>query len=472
MRLFSCRYLLLLACAAGLQATVAPLAAQRLEMERVEPSHPGALLVAVLAQALIAGDSAGVMNYVLQHADVGADRERLIERTLVVLRAVQAMDRPQLGGFMAAVGGVEAAMVDLHNADGTGFSVIVRTAGKPPRIQDVGRGMAPPRTVERFSSFEALDASLTERAANDVFSGVVLAARHDEVLFHRAYGMANREEQVPVRPGTRFNLGSGNKQFTAIAVLRLAQEGRLELDTPAGRYLSGLPAEIADHVTIRHLLQHRSGLGDFMRHPQYDADRTRSRTTTDLLRLVADETPSFEPGTQRLYSNSGYVVLGAVVEALTGRPYHDVVREWVFEPAGMTGTGPDGPGQHPDAAIGYASSQPGQGGTPISNESFRPRPSSAGGGYSTAEDLLKFSRALLANRLLDAAHTRLLLARFDDTVAAGEIRSWELGGGLGGISASLMVDVPSGDVAVVLANRSHPVAGAIAAAVMRDLLGR
>jgi CubicO group peptidase (beta-lactamase class C family) len=470
MRVFSCRYLLLLTCAAALQGEIQPLSAQRLEMESVEPSHPGARLVAELAQALIAGDSAGVMTYVLRHADADSDRERLIERTMVVLRAVQAMDRPQLGGFMATVGGVQAAMVDLYDSDGSGFSVIVRTAGNPERIQDVGRGMAPPRPV--FRSFEALDANLTERADDEVFSGVVLAARGADVLFHRAYGMADRDRQIPARTDTRFNLGSGNKQFTAVAVLRLAQEGRLALDAPAGRYLRGLPAAIADHVTIRQLLQHRSGLGDFMRHPQYDADRLASRTTSDLLRLVADETLAFEPGTQRLYSNSGYVVLGAVVETLTGRPYHDVVREWVFAPAGMTRTGPDGPGQHPDAAIGYASSPPGDGATLMSNESFRPRPSSAGGGYSTAEDLLKFSRALLANRLLDPEHTRLLLARFDAGAAGGEIRSWELGGGLGGISASLLIDVPSGDVAVVLANRSHPVAGQIAAAVMRDLLDR
>jgi CubicO group peptidase (beta-lactamase class C family) len=469
MAVFRSRYLLLLACVAGLQAGMNPLSAQRMEMEGVEPSHPGAQLVSGLAQALIAGDSAGAVDYVLRHADSDVARERLIERTVLVLRAVQALDRPQPGGFMAAVGGAEAAMVDLYGSDGSGFSVIVRTTGTPPRIEDVGRGMTPPRPV--FRSFEALDADLTERADNDVFSGAVLAARGDEVLLHRGYGLADRELRTPVGTGTRFNLGSVNKQFTAVAVLRLVQEGRLELDAPAGRYVRGLPAAIADRVTIRHLLQHRSGLGDFMRHPHYDADRVKPRTTADLLQLVADEALAYEPGTQRLYSNSGYVVLGAIVESLTGRPYHDVVREWVYEPAGMMRTGPDGPGQHPDAAIGYAV-LPGSDGTPTSNESFRPRPSPAGGVYSTAEDLLMFSRALLANRLLDAAHTRLLLAGFNPASAAGETGIWQLGGGLGGISASLLIDVPSGDVAIVLANRSHPVAGMIAGAVMRDLLGR
>jgi D-alanyl-D-alanine carboxypeptidase len=444
---------------------------RRVLMDIIEPTDARAQLVTGLARALLAADSAVAATYVLGHAAPSADRDSLIQQTAMMLAAVHALESVAPSEIMASVEEEnQVVSIRLEGGSGPGLALLLEIAGDPHRIVRIRRGIAPPPrpAPDAFNTFGELHELLEQRARADRFSGVVLAARGSEILHRGAYGMADRDRGRAVDHDTRFNLGSGNKQFTAIAVLRLVQEGRVQLDAPVGRYVQGLAPAVAEQVTIRHLLQHRSGLGDYLRSDAYNRARDRDWTTSELLDLFRAEAPAFAPGTRRVYSNSGYILLGAVVESVTGQLYTDVLRDWVYEPAGMTRTGAGGPGQVENTAIGYGE----MGGRISSNESFRPRPSAAGGHYSTAADLLRFVQALSENRLLQPAYTELLLNEFSDERQPGTARRFRLGGGLGGISVAVRANLDTDDTVIILANRSMPIADDLANAVVERILER
>jgi CubicO group peptidase (beta-lactamase class C family) len=177
-----------------------------------------------------------------------------------------------------------------------------------------------------------------------------------------AYGLADRETAQPNDTDTRFNLGSVGKMFTGVAIAQLVEQGQLSFDDTIGEYLTGFPEDVADEITIDQLLTHTSGMGDFMR-DGYPDQAKAAETATDLLALIVDEPLLFEPGTRESYSNSGYVVLGAIIEAISGQSYYDYVRAHIFDPAGMTSTEWFIPGEDTDnTAKGYTPSAAGAGG--------------------------------------------------------------------------------------------------------------
>jgi D-alanyl-D-alanine carboxypeptidase len=308
-----------------------------------------------------------------------------------------------------------------------------------------------------------LHAELTELARTDRFSGVVLLARGEEVHFSHAYGDRDREEGVPVEPGTRFNIGSLGKSFTGVGILRLLQDGRISLDDPVGVYLPSLPENIGAHVTVAHLLQMRSGMGDYLTDPEFQANPERYVDTEALLELIVSRPLEFAPGSDTRYSNSGFVVLGAILEALEGRAYHDVMDTWIFTPLGMSDTGPEGPGTLGNTAFGYSAGP--QGTDPLRR--FPAAPATAAGGvYSTAFDLHRFVLALLSDDLLDPVHTDLFLNMYvpgaDPSIREGT--RYARAGGAPGVSAVTIGDPTALDVVVVLSNRSFaggPVASAL-----------
>jgi CubicO group peptidase (beta-lactamase class C family) len=210
------------------------------------------------------------------------------------------------------------------------------------------------------------------------FSGVVAVATNGTRWFGRAYGRAVDVDQ-------RFSLASMSKMFTAVAIAQLAQQRKIRFDDPIARHLPEYPwPEVARRVTIEQLLTHTGGLGDFLEDAAFQAARaagTRFASAADYLQYVRDERPAFEPGSRFLYSNSGYVVLGAIIERVSGLDYYDYIVEHVLRPAGMRRTDPRG--KH---------------GSP------------AGSAISTAGDLVRFAHALQTHRLLDAGHTKLVLA--------------------------------------------------------------
>jgi CubicO group peptidase (beta-lactamase class C family) len=368
-----------------------------------------------------------------------------------------------------------------------------------------------------------IDSFVSARVAADAFSGAVLLARRGEVLYQRAAGMANIETNAVVALDTRLQIASTTKLYTNIAIRQLEQAGKLSLADTVGRFLSDYPnAIVRSRVTIEQLLRHRSGVGSFW-NARFMERHADVRTTRDYLQLFQDDSLLFEPGTGEVYSNGGYVILGAIIERVTGQTYHEYLRDHVFGPAGMTQTAPyDSRTALPSTAVGYtrmpagpvagdqrmagtpgprpgyeAAKQGGaapgmrlrvrdasgrelspdeareasarraaSGGSRRSNTSLQAGMSSpAGDHYSTVGDFLKLADALLSYRLLDSTHTAALLG---ERYATG--KDFRANGGGPGVNAELSI-YPSGYVLVVLSNYDPPAATDLAQFI-RTLLSR
>jgi len=240
----------------------------------------------------------------------------------------------------------------------------------------------------------------------DDFSGAVLVTRGDKVVFSAAQGLADRERDLPNTPQTRFRVGSMDKMFTGTAIMQLVQAGKLDLQAPLATYLKDYPnADLARKVTLRHLLTHTGGAGDIFE-PEYEARREQVRTLKDYVDLFGARPLEFEPGAKWEYSNYGFILLGRVIEAVSGQSYYDYVQEHIFKPAGMTATGfePETVAV-PDRAVPYM-----KGSASYERANELPwRGTSAGGGYSTVGDFQRFAAALFDGRLLDAEHRRQML---------------------------------------------------------------
>jgi len=316
-------------------------------------------------------------------------------------------------------------------------------------------------TVDERGLLAGLESN--EDARLDQFNGAVLVARNDQVLFAKAYGLADREEEIPNTVQTRHRIGSMNKMFTAVAILQLVEAGKVELDATVGDYLTDYPnEEVASNVTVHQLLTHTGGTGDIFG-PEFDAHRLELRIHDDYLELYGTREPEFEPGSQHVYSNYGYVLLGAVIEHVTGQNYDEYVQEQIYEPAGMVATGslPEEV-DVPNRSVGYM-------GTPtnlVPNSDTLPyRGTAAGGGYSTVEDLARFGHAILNHELLSPDGTDLLLnAKVDSGYAYGfvDLRETEgfvgHGGGAPGMNGDLRLFPESSYVIAVLANMDPPAA--------------
>jgi D-alanyl-D-alanine carboxypeptidase len=290
------------------------------------------------------------------------------------------------------------------------------------------------------------------QAKADEFSGVVLVAADSRILFHEAYGYADRTKKTPNRKDTKFNLGSINKNFTRAAILQLENKGKLQLSDPIKKFLPDYPnRQAAEKVTIRHLLDMTSGIGDFFGR-RYDATpKEQIRNIPDYLPLFADLPLEFEPGTNNRYSNGGYIVLGAIIEKITGVDYYTYVRENIFIPCDMLGTESyERDKEIPNRALGYTRER-GSGSERVLNYPTLPgRGSSAGGGYSTATDLLKYVLALKEGKI-----------RLPD-VGNG----LAIAGGAPGINADLEWDPRSGYIVIVLSNFDPPTAGSLARRIL------
>jgi D-alanyl-D-alanine carboxypeptidase len=312
-------------------------------------------------------------------------------------------------------------------------------------VEDPSEITVPEPQANEQEFVAAVRAYLENETRKDAFSGVVLVAKDARVVVHEAYGFADREAKVPNLKDTRFNLGSINKSFTRAAVYQLARRGRLALDDTIQKFLPDYPnADAAAKVTVRQLLNMTSGIGDFFG-ARYDATpKERIRKLQDYLPLFADRPLEFEPGTANRYSNGGYIVLGLIIEKASGVDYYAFVRENIFKPCGMPASdwfARDA--KVPNLAKGYTL-EGGTGPARVLNHATLPgRGSSAGGGYSTAGDLLEYVLAVKDGKLF-----------LPDTAAGMGIA-----GGAPGINAVVEWDARTGDIVIVLANFDPPTAG-------------
>lgn len=380
---------------------------------------------------------------------------------------------------------------------------------------------APPVRESEASAIRALDASLQKETHLAEFSGAVLVARDGHVIFENAYGLANREGRIPNTVNTKFRFGSMGKMFTAVAILQLVEQGKLQLDAPVSRYLQNYPAKDVAAVTIHQLLTHTGGTGDIFS-PEFEQHREQLKELSDYIALYGNRGLKFAPGAQWDYSNYGFILLGRIIEIVSGESYYDYVREHIFEPARMLSTGNLPEDRHlANLAVGYTRGgglilmppKPKSSNTAPVVKTLPPRPgpdnrlsheppnmdvhqplrpatstlpyrgSSAGGGYSTVEDFLRFAQALGSHKLLNAHDTDLLTEGkvstpragvkyaygFEEQTLADGLRTVGHGGGAPGTNGRLFILPASGYVVAVLSNLDPPSADNIARFIVERL---
>lgn len=254
-----------------------------------------------------------------------------------------------------------------------------------------------------------IDALVRSYADQGEFSGSVLVAWQGKVIYRKGFGWANAEWKVPNTPATKFRIGSVTKQFTAMLIMQLVEEGKLRLDGTIGDYLPDYPAGPGRAITVHQLLTHTSGLHNYTAIPRFFPEWSRLPQSPAALLAMFDSLPlDFAPGTSWRYSNSGYLVLGAIIERVGGKPYDVALRTRILDPLGLKDTGYDwNTPVIPNRAEGYTR---GFDGDEHANYIDMSTPYSAGGMFSTVEDLYRWDQALAARKLLSPASYQIYLA--------------------------------------------------------------
>ncbi|OFS90697.1 serine hydrolase [Stenotrophomonas sp. HMSC10F06] len=419
-----------------------------------------------------------------------AQAEQIFTRWLA---AYNAGDRQELQAVLSTYGIDHTAQqyLDIRETFGP-FDVLTRTVDTPDTIAAIVRGTSSDRGVLitvaidpdnrprlktlQLEGIEIPDAFKPARLempaliaqsrarldglqADGKLSGSFLLAKGGEVLMSWQGGLADREQGVAVDAATKFRLASLNKMFTAVGILQLAEAGRLSLDDTVASHLEDYPNQaVATAVTIRQLLNHTSGLGEIF-DDAFETRKASLKTLHDYWAVYGDAAPAFKPGTQDQYSNYGYILLGSIIEAASGQPYEDYIEQHIFRVAGMTATGamPEA-ARVPGRAIPYTLSD----GRWVRETRTLPlRGTSAGGGYSTARDLLRFAEALRAGRLIPAAAVQAATSPQNTKgwygygfMVSGEEERRQYGheGGAPGANAALIVLPSQGYVVIGLSN--------------------
>lgn len=232
-----------------------------------------------------------------------------------------------------------------------------------------------------------------------LFNGSVLVAENGKVIYKKGFGLANMEWNIPNTPETRFRLGSITKQFTATLILQLVEQGKVKLDGRLSDYLPEYRKDVGEKVTVHQLLNHTSGIPSYTSQPGFLKDVSRNPYSVDeFVKKFASNSLEFEPGSKFSYNNSGYFLLGAIIEKVTGQPYEKVLKEKIFDPLGMKSTGYDHYATILEKrASGYEKTPEGYANAPYLDMSL---PYSAGSMYSTVEDLYLWDQALYTDRVL------------------------------------------------------------------------
>jgi CubicO group peptidase (beta-lactamase class C family) len=331
----------------------------------------------------------------------------------------------------------------------------------------ISKGAATP---EAFDSGPFVTATLVEIASNDAPGVAVLVARDGKVLLSQGFGMADLSHDVPISATTKFRIGSITKQFTAAAILKLQEEGRLSVSDKLTKFIPDYPR--GDEVTIRHLLTHTSGIKSFTSKPDFLATAASSATSEQMIDSFKHEPFDFDPGSKFAYDNSGYFLLGAIIEKVSGQSFNDYLRDTFFEPLGMHDTG-----VHTSTAVlkNEATGYGYEGGkTTKALDWDMSRAGAAGNLYSTVEDLMRWNEGVFGGRILSkeslqAAFTPVKLDSGEEPMMAygygwviGERRGLKTishSGGLNGWSAQLTRYVDQNTTVVVLHNAMPPVPG-------------
>jgi len=291
------------------------------------------------------------------------------------------------------------------------------------------------------------------------FSGAVLISKDGETIFARGYGFANAEHQVLNTTQTKFRLGSITKQFTAMAILILHERGKLKLDDPVGKYLDDAP-KAWEGVTIHHLLTHTGGVPSYTDAPDYLKKMMMPETVKSMIARFRDKPLDFKPGEKFHYSNSGYFLLGAIIEKLSGKSYEAFLKEAIFDPLGMNDTGYD----HPATLLRGRAAGYSRDGDGLKNAEYldMAQPYAAGSLYSTVLDLARWDRALHQGKLISKESYTKMYKSFKDNYAYGWSvtttegrREIQHGGGINGFVTEIL-RYPDQNVCVVVLSNVLP----------------
>ena len=296
------------------------------------------------------------------------------------------------------------------------------------------------------------------------FNGSALVAQNGKVIYKNGFGMANMEWDIPNTPDTRFRLGSITKQFTSMLTLQLVEQGKIKLDGKLSDYLPDYRKDIGDKVTIHHLLTHTSGIPSYTGQPNFFQDVSRNPyKVADFVKKFTSSDLEFEPGSKYTYNNSGYFLLGAIIEKVTGKTYEQALKENILDPLGMKNTGYD---NHdpliPKRASGYSKTPNGYTNAAYLDMSI---PYAAGSMYSTVEDLYLWDQALYTDKLISAQSKELMYKPFLQNYAYGWIvtnASFKLndqplqmithGGGINGFATTIVRFPKDKNLIVILDN--------------------
>jgi CubicO group peptidase (beta-lactamase class C family) len=338
--------------------------------------------------------------------------------------------------------------------------------------EEIPPGVVPPPKLPVPALIEAIDERAANRTAKDQFSGAILVAQRGRVLFQKAYGLADRAHRKPNRLDTQFRFGSMGKMFTAVAIMQLVETGKIDLQAPVGRYLTNYPnQDVATKVTVANLLSHTGGTGDIFG-PDFKRAKAALRSTKDYVDLFGARAPQFAPGSRQAYSNYGFILLGRIVEEVSGLSYDDYIQRNIFTPLGMSSTGNRPESETlPRRATGYTGSGAG---LKSAAETLPLNGTAAGGGYSTVGDFNRFMEGLTAHRLLRRETLQTLIdggvkmadgtfAGFDFGETLPDAGRW-IGhsGGAPGMGGTLQHFLNSKVTLIILANRDPASAKGIA----------
>ncbi|NII26468.1 serine hydrolase [Pseudoflavitalea sp. X16] len=299
---------------------------------------------------------------------------------------------------------------------------------------------------------------------NGKFNGSVLVVENGKVIFKKGYGLANMEWNIPNTPDTKFRLGSLTKQFTAMLIMQLVEQGKLKLEGKITDYLTDYPKAAGDKITIHHLLTHTSGIPNYTNLPAFKTFNRNRYKPADFLKQFSDLPLEFEPGSAFAYSNSGYFLLGAIIEKVTGKTYEKVLQENIFTPLQMNNTGYDMFFKIlPKRATGYDRWNLEYENAPYLDMSI---PYAAGSLYSTVEDLALWDQALYSDKLLSASSKAIMLTPYKSDYAYGwgvyktqiaqlkdSVEAMGHQGGINGFNTSL-IRIPKNKHLVVLLNNT------------------
>ncbi len=314
------------------------------------------------------------------------------------------------------------------------------------------------------TKIDKLDKLISTYAEYGQFNGSVLVAEKGKVIYKKGFGMANMEWNIPNQSDTKHRLGSITKQFTSMLIMQLVQQGKLKLDVPISTYLPDYPKPNGDAITIHHLLTHTSGIPNYTSFPIFRKMMPEPYRPEEVVSLFADSALEFKPGEIFAYSNSGYILLGVIIEKVTGKSYEQVLQNNIFTPLKMNNTGYD----HYGTLLKNRASGYNKNGRSYVNANFIDMsiPFAAGALYSTVEDLYLWDQALYNNQLLRKENMDLLFAKHIQTGGSYYGYGWFMGemkigntqeqlqtishgGGINGFS-TLITRIPSDKSLIVL----------------------